>query len=73
MYFYVRNRLHVHQAKFTSKAVAFVNYAFFGGILLRILVLPEKPTGGKTEFHALPCRRCHQQQFFCNANYCEIG
>jgi len=29
MYFYVRNRFHVHNAKFANKAVALVNYSFF--------------------------------------------
>ena len=29
MYFYVRNRLHVHNAKFTNKVLALVNYSFF--------------------------------------------
>ena len=29
MYFYVRNRLHVHNAKFTNKVIAMVNYSFF--------------------------------------------
>lgn len=29
MYFYVRNRLHVHKAKFSNKAVALFNYGFF--------------------------------------------
>jgi len=38
MYFYVRNRLHVHNAKFTNKLMALVNYSFFllafAGIIL---------------------------------------
>ena len=29
MYFYIRNRLHVHHAKFSGKAWAMVNYCFF--------------------------------------------
>ncbi len=29
MYFYVRNRLHVHNAKFTNKLIALFNYGFF--------------------------------------------
>jgi len=29
MYFYVRNRLHVHNAKFTNKLTALINYSFF--------------------------------------------
>lgn len=29
MYFYVRNRLHVHNAKFTNRSIALFNYAFF--------------------------------------------
>ena len=29
MYFYVRNRLHVHNAKFTNKVIAMFNYSFF--------------------------------------------
>ncbi|MEP7163365.1 MAG: glycosyltransferase family 2 protein [Ferruginibacter sp.] len=29
MYFYVRNRLHVHNAKFANKILAFANYSFF--------------------------------------------
>jgi rhamnopyranosyl-N-acetylglucosaminyl-diphospho-decaprenol beta-1,3/1,4-galactofuranosyltransferase len=29
MYFYVRNRLHVHNAKFTNRMIALVNYSFF--------------------------------------------
>mgnify|MGYP001159289437 CR=1 FL=1 len=29
MYYYIRNRLHVHHAKFTSKALALVNYSLF--------------------------------------------
>lgn len=29
MYFYVRNRFHVHNAKFTNRLVAMVNYCFF--------------------------------------------
>jgi rhamnopyranosyl-N-acetylglucosaminyl-diphospho-decaprenol beta-1,3/1,4-galactofuranosyltransferase len=29
MYFYVRNRLHVHKAKFTNKVLALINYSFF--------------------------------------------
>ena len=38
MYFYVRNRLHIHKAKFGSKALALINYccflAAFAGIVL---------------------------------------
>ena len=29
MYFYVRNRLHVHNAKFTNRLIAWFNYGFF--------------------------------------------
>jgi GT2 family glycosyltransferase len=29
MYFYIRNRLHVHNAKFTNKLLALINYSFF--------------------------------------------
>lgn len=42
MYFYVRNRLHVHQAKFTSKAVAFVNYAFFLAAFAAVILVYQK-------------------------------
>jgi rhamnopyranosyl-N-acetylglucosaminyl-diphospho-decaprenol beta-1,3/1,4-galactofuranosyltransferase len=38
MYFYVRNRLHIHKAKFSTKVVALINYccflAAFAGIVL---------------------------------------
>jgi rhamnopyranosyl-N-acetylglucosaminyl-diphospho-decaprenol beta-1,3/1,4-galactofuranosyltransferase len=42
MYFYVRNRFHVHQAKFTSKALAFINYACFLVAFVGIILFYQK-------------------------------
>lgn len=42
MYFYIRNRLHIHQAKFKYKFVSFVNYACFLIALSGMILLFQK-------------------------------
>jgi GT2 family glycosyltransferase len=42
MYFYVRNRLHVHNAKFTNKVVAMVNYSFFLVAFAAVILFYQK-------------------------------
>jgi rhamnopyranosyl-N-acetylglucosaminyl-diphospho-decaprenol beta-1,3/1,4-galactofuranosyltransferase len=42
MYFYVRNRLHIHNTKFNSKLVAFANYCCFLVAVAGIVVVYQK-------------------------------
>ncbi len=42
MYFYVRNRLHIHNAKFNNKAVAFFNYLCFLIAVCGIVTIYQK-------------------------------
>ncbi len=42
MYFYIRNRLHVHNAKFSNKVVAFVNYCCFLTAFAAMVILFQK-------------------------------
>ncbi|CAN5760621.1 hypothetical protein BH11BAC4_BH11BAC4_06890 [soil metagenome] len=42
MYFYVRNRLHVHNAKFTNKLLALVNYSCFLLAFAGIIMVYQK-------------------------------
>ena len=42
MYFYVRNRFHVHNAKFTNKALALVNYSFFLFAFASVILVYQK-------------------------------
>lgn len=42
MYFYVRNRLHVHNAKFKNKLMAFINYTCFLAAFAGIIMVYQK-------------------------------
>ena len=42
MYFYVRNRLHVHNAKFTNRMIALFNYSFFLIAFAGIIMVYQK-------------------------------
>lgn len=42
MYFYVRNRLFIHNARFNSKAVAFINYCCFLAAFAGIVMVYQK-------------------------------
>jgi GT2 family glycosyltransferase len=42
MYFYVRNRLHIHQAKFNYKLVAWANYCCFLIAMVGVIVVYQK-------------------------------
>ncbi len=42
MYYYVRNRFHIHQAKFNNKALALVNYLFFIAAFAGIILVFQK-------------------------------
>jgi GT2 family glycosyltransferase len=42
MYFYVRNRLHIHNAKFSNKIIAFVNYCCFLTAFAGIVLVYQK-------------------------------
>ena len=42
MYFYVRNRLHVHNAKFTNKILALINYSLFLLAFAGIIMVYQK-------------------------------
>jgi len=42
MYYYVRNRFHIHQAKFSSKLLAFLNYSCFLMAFAGIILLYQK-------------------------------
>lgn len=42
MYYYVRNRFHIHQAKFDSKLIALFNYACFLAAMAGIVMLYQK-------------------------------
>lgn len=42
MYFYVRNRLHIHRAKFSNKVVAIINYCCFLTALAGIVLVYQK-------------------------------
>ena len=42
MYFYVRNRLHVHNAKFANKMLALINYSFFLLAFAAIIMVYQK-------------------------------
>lgn len=42
MYYYVRNRFHIHKVKFNSKALALVNYACFLAAFAGIVLLYQK-------------------------------
>ena len=42
MYYYVRNRLHIQNAKFSSKLVAFVNYACFLVAMAAVVMVYQK-------------------------------
>ena len=42
MYFYVRNRFHVHNAKFTNKLLALLNYSFFLLAFAGIIMVYQK-------------------------------
>ena len=57
MYFYVRNRLHIHKAKFSSKIIASIHYLFFiiafAGI---ILVYQKTDKAKKLSFMAWPLK-----------------
>jgi rhamnopyranosyl-N-acetylglucosaminyl-diphospho-decaprenol beta-1,3/1,4-galactofuranosyltransferase len=65
MYYYVRNRLHVHQAKFTNKLVARVHYGFFllafGAI---ILVYQKTDRLKKLNFIAWPASDAFNNNFY---------
>ncbi|MGC4100298.1 glycosyltransferase family 2 protein [Ferruginibacter sp.] len=42
MYFYIRNRLHIHKAKFNNKALVFVNYCCFLAALAGVVLFYQK-------------------------------
>ncbi len=42
MYFYIRNRLHIHKAKFANKLLALLNYCFFVTALAGIIMIYQK-------------------------------
>lgn len=42
MYFYVRNRLHIHKAKFSNKVIAVINYCCFLTALAGIVLVYQK-------------------------------
>lgn len=42
MYFYVRNRFHVHHAKFSNRALAWINYSFFLMAFAGIIMVYQK-------------------------------
>ena len=42
MYFYIRNRLHIHKAKFSNKALVFINYCCFLAALAGIVMIYQK-------------------------------
>jgi rhamnopyranosyl-N-acetylglucosaminyl-diphospho-decaprenol beta-1,3/1,4-galactofuranosyltransferase len=42
MYFYVRNRLHIHKAKFSTKVVALINYCCFLAAFAGIVIVYQK-------------------------------
>lgn len=42
MYYYIRNRLYVHQAKFANKLLAWVNYSFFLVAFVGIILVYQK-------------------------------
>lgn len=42
MYYYVRNRFHIHQAKFSNKIMAFLNYSCFLMAFAGIILLYQK-------------------------------
>jgi GT2 family glycosyltransferase len=42
MYFYVRNRFHIHKAKFSNKVLAFINYSCFLAAFAGIVLLYQK-------------------------------
>ena len=42
MYFYIRNRLHVHKAKFSNKFIAAINYGCFLAALAGIVMVYQK-------------------------------
>lgn len=42
MYYYVRNRFHIHKAKFNSRALAIINYLFFIAAFAGIIIVYQK-------------------------------
>jgi len=42
MYYYVRNRFHIHKAKFNNRAVAIINYLFFIAAFAAIIIVYQK-------------------------------
>jgi rhamnopyranosyl-N-acetylglucosaminyl-diphospho-decaprenol beta-1,3/1,4-galactofuranosyltransferase len=42
MYFYIRNRLHIHKAKFSNKIIASINYGCFLAALAGIVMVYQK-------------------------------
>lgn len=47
MYYYIRNRLHVQQAKFSNKAIAMVNYCFFLMAFAAVIMVYQKSDRAK--------------------------
>jgi rhamnopyranosyl-N-acetylglucosaminyl-diphospho-decaprenol beta-1,3/1,4-galactofuranosyltransferase len=47
MYFYIRNRLHIHRAKFSNKMLAWVNYCCFLIAMAGVIVVYQKTDKAK--------------------------
>jgi len=47
MYFYIRNRLHIHQSKFNSKIIAWANYCCFLIAMVGVILVYQKTDKAK--------------------------
>lgn len=59
MYYYVRNRFHIHQAKFGNKLIAFIHYGFFLAAFAGVtLLFQKKDRLKKIQLYYVACSRC---------------
>ncbi len=70
MYYYVRNRFHIHQAKFGNKLIAFIHYGFFLAAFAGVtLLFQKKDRLKKFSFIMWPAADAFNNNFIATPGY----